>query len=262
MYKYNSTDVTIRLSEKLIFDCDWNIFLPTVSCIRCRTLYLSPRRIECNLEHVHTFASNCTRRETPSSRISSRGPTRDDRPTASRLRWDILQFPSRVMPSHGFLRRRKWRCAILSCISDIGKSFWPKYIHYFREENGSTLSIRRIGSHTHTCIIRKFRRSRPPWANKQSSQSLVSLGAVPRELVRDKGANKSQTTMPFLACSFRTSVFATYNTLTDDYDDSLLIVCTFASNEWCDVIAWRDLWFLLLAQIESNKDITLKQIYL
>lgn len=51
--------------------------------------------------------------------------------------------------------------------------------------------------------------------------------------------------MPFLACSSRANVSATYNTLADDHEDSTLAVCTFASNYSLpnvrsDVITWRD----------------------
>lgn len=62
---------------------------------------------------------------------------------------------------------------------------------------------------------------------KQSSHSPVSLGAVPRELVRDKGGNKSRPTMPFLARFPAPSVFATYNNaLAADHEDSpFLAVC-------------------------------------
>lgn len=122
--------------------------------------------------------------------------------------------------------------------------------------------------HTHTrtrYVSFKEKSTTLSQRRKQSSHSPVSLDAVPRELVRDKGGNKSQSTMAFLARFPRTVLRHLQQcSLADDHGDSFFAVCTSGVvsrtsrcqmcgtilSTCCDI-----LHFLLLARIESNREL-------
>lgn len=108
----------------------------------------------------------------------------------------------------------------------------PKYIHHHFRNGRVTLPHRytelhtraQIHAYTHTRIYTvsfEEKSTTLSQRRKQSSHSPVSLDAVPRELVRDKGGNKSQSTMAFLARFPRTVLRHLQQcSLADDHGDS------------------------------------------